>query len=248
VGEDVVGAVGVRSVLRAALDRVWVLLVAGALTGAVVVGIGGRLAMLLLRLTSPDSVHGVVSDDGFVIGDVTLAGTYNLVATGAGLGLFAAAAYTWVAPWLMGPRWFRRVTCALGAGAVVGSLLINDDGVDFTKLEPTWLAVALFIAIPATFGALIGVAVDRARSSAQRPGSARKRLVIAVLLIALFPPIALLLIPVALVVFAWSVLRDGAPLDLSVTTGPVGFVVRAAWLLVASIGLRELVADIQSLS
>ena len=40
--------------------------------------------MLVLRITSPDSVHGIESDDGFTIGQVTLGGTYNLMQLGAG--------------------------------------------------------------------------------------------------------------------------------------------------------------------
>ena len=51
----------------------WVLVgvAAGAIAGLLVGGIGGRLAMLLLRLTSPDSVIGMRSDDNFEIGVLT---------------------------------------------------------------------------------------------------------------------------------------------------------------------------------
>ena len=41
---------------------------AGALAGAVVGGLGGRLVMLVLRLTSDPIVLGTTSDDGFEIG------------------------------------------------------------------------------------------------------------------------------------------------------------------------------------
>ena len=58
-----------------AFDQVRSLVVAGISTGVVVVGVGSRLAMFVLRLTSPDNAHGVVNDDGFVIGQVTLSGT-----------------------------------------------------------------------------------------------------------------------------------------------------------------------------
>jgi hypothetical protein len=120
---------------------------AGALAGLVVGGVGGRLAMLLLRLTSSDAVTGVESDDGFQIGRFTLAGTFSLlIATmffGSVVGLFIVLARAFM-PW----RW---VTWAWGlVGAVVGgSLIVHDGGVDFELLEPTWLAVALFVALPA---------------------------------------------------------------------------------------------------
>ncbi|MEX0782535.1 MAG: hypothetical protein WD557_07795 [Dehalococcoidia bacterium] len=120
---------------------------AGGLAGLTVGGVGGRLAMLLLRLTSSDAVNGVESDDGFEIGQFTLAGTFSLlIATmlfGGVVGLFIVLARAFM-PW----QW---VTWAWGlVGAVVGgSLIVHDGGVDFELLEPAWLAVALFVALPA---------------------------------------------------------------------------------------------------
>lgn len=52
-------------------QRMWVVMMAGIPTGVIVAGLGSRLAMLLLRLTSPAAVRGVTSDDGFEIGRVT---------------------------------------------------------------------------------------------------------------------------------------------------------------------------------
>ena len=40
----------------------------GAISGAVIGGLGGRLVMRILLLTSDDTVRGVTSDDGFEIG------------------------------------------------------------------------------------------------------------------------------------------------------------------------------------
>src|SRR5258708_6692212 len=40
----------------------------GLVAGAIIGGLGGRLAMLVLRLTSNGSVRGVKTSDGFVIG------------------------------------------------------------------------------------------------------------------------------------------------------------------------------------
>src|SRR6476660_3821704 len=88
------------------LETLRIVVVAGLSVGIVVIGLGSRLAMLLLRLTSPDSVIGVTSDDGFEIGRVTLAGTYNLLLIGATVGFIGAVAYVAVAPWLLGPTWF----------------------------------------------------------------------------------------------------------------------------------------------
>ena len=66
------------------LEILRLVVVAGLSVGILVIGVGSRLAMLLLRLTSPGTVIGVTSDDGFVIGRTTLSGTYNLLSVGGG--------------------------------------------------------------------------------------------------------------------------------------------------------------------
>ncbi len=225
-------------------ERLRVLIVAGVSTGVLVVGFGSRLAMLVLRLTSPDRVRGVESDDGFTIGEVTLAGTYNLLLLGAGVGIIGAAAYRLVAPWLIGPVWFRRVTTAAASGAVVGSMLVHADGIDFRLLQPTWLAIGLFIALPAAFGGLIGVAVDSVSSPDSRTARGRVRWVLPVVLVACFPPV-LFLVPFAVVLlFASFALRRELP-----RTTPTGvtLAVRAVWLSIAVLGLVALVGDINDI-
>ncbi len=117
------GGVTTTSAGREVSERLWILIVAGIPTGVVVAGVGSRVAMLVLRLTSPAWVNGVTSDDGFEIGRFTLSGTYNLLLLGAAVGLVGAAAYRAVAPWLLGPVWFRYLTVAAASGAVVGSML-----------------------------------------------------------------------------------------------------------------------------
>ena len=55
-------------VTRSVLDEARLLAVAGITTGTVDAGFGSRLSVYVLRLTSPESVRGVTSDDGFTIG------------------------------------------------------------------------------------------------------------------------------------------------------------------------------------
>ena len=71
-----------RSLRAQVLEEARIVVVAGILVGVLVGGVGLRLAMLLLRVTSPDYAIGAESDDGFVIGDVSLLGTYQLLALG----------------------------------------------------------------------------------------------------------------------------------------------------------------------
>lgn len=226
-------------------ERLWVLMVAGIPTGVLVAGVGSRLAMLVLRLTSPDTVVGVTSDDGFEIGRFTIGGTYNLLMLGAAVGLIGAAAYRAVQPWLLGPEWFRRLTVAAASGAVVGSLLIHADGVDFRVLEPTWLAVSLFVALPALFGAAVGFAVDRVAAVAAAPRRRRWRL--PAVLVAAFPLTIVFVAIAATVLAVWVPVRRGLGRAGGLPV-PAGIGVRAAWLVIALVGLAALVGDVRALT
>ncbi len=184
------------------IELVRIIVTAGIPVGVVVAGLGSRLAMFVLRLTSPDSVRGVTSDDGFTIGQVTVAGTYNLFVIGAAVGVIGAAAYLAVAPWLVGPLWFRRTTVGITAGVIVGSLLVHADGVDFVLLEPRWLAVALFVGLPVIMGVALAVAVDRAERPDSWAAQGARRLVVPVALTVLVLPSVPVTLAVILVVAA----------------------------------------------
>ena len=231
-----------------ALERLRVIVLAGVVAGVLVGGVGGRLAMLLLRLTSPASVVGVTSDDGFEIGQVTLGGTYNLLLVGAGFGVLGAALHGLVAPWLIGPRWFRHLTVALGSGAVVGGMLVHTDGVDFTSLEPTWLAIALFVAIPALFGGLVGLVLERFARDGTWSSTGWRRRALPLAAVACFPLVAFPVIVVGAVLLAWSPLRARGAAARVHASRPARTVVRGAWLLVAVIGLTGLLGDVQTLT
>ncbi len=226
-------------------QRLWVLIVAGIPTGVLVAGVGSRLAMLVLRVTSPDSVVGVTSDDGFEIGRFTLGGTYNLLMLGAVIGVIGAAAYRAVHPWLLGPTWLGRLTVAAGSGAVVGSMLIHADGIDFRVLKPTWLAVGLFVALPALFGALIGVVVDRVSANVAQHGW--RRWALPTMLVAAFP-LTIVVVGIASVALAaWVPARRGLA-SAGGLSKPAGLGVRAVWLLIALAGLAALVGDVRALT
>jgi hypothetical protein len=219
------------------------LVVGGIFGGALLIGVGSRVAMLILRVTSPDNVHGVKSDDGFVIGRVTLAGTYNLMLIGASFGIIGAGAYLMVRRWLIGPLWFRRLTTALAAGAVVGSMLIHADGVDFSRLGPTWFAIGLFIALPAVFGWFIGSVVDNVTRQGSWTSTGRTRWVLPLVLIALFPLTVVVVMFAAPIVGVWVVVSDFGVVQRVRRSAPHALVIRAMWLSVALVGLVAVVGD-----
>jgi hypothetical protein len=130
----------------------------GLVAGLLIGGVGGRLAMFVLRLTSSPSLHGVETDDGFTIGVFSLATLFLLLATAA-IGVLAGLLYLVVRTWLPG-RWRPWLSGAWG-GVVGGALIIQPDGLDFRLLEPLPLAVAFFIAIPAGCAFAISAHVER---------------------------------------------------------------------------------------
>lgn len=233
--------------LSTVAEELRILIVAGVSVGVIVVGCGSRLAMLALRLSSPDSVVGVQSDDGFTIGKFTLSGTYNLLMLGAAVGIIGVATYQCVAPRLIGPTWFRHLTVAMAAGAVGGSMLIHSDGVDFRLLTPTWFAVGLFILLPATFGAAVGPVVGRVTRPSSRTATGRTRWILPVALVVAFPLTVVVLVIATIVFTVWVFVRDAGV--RRVAGGRVAnYMVQACWLGVAVLGLVALVGDVRALT
>lgn len=223
-----------------------IIVVAGVPVGIVVIGGGSRLAMFLLRVTSPDSVVGVESDDGFRIGQFTILDTYNLLNLGGALGLVGAAACAAVAPWLVGPRWFGLFTVGLTAAALVGSMVIVPDGVDFAVLAPTWFAVALFTALPFVVGVILMLAVDREAAVDTWVSQGKRRWVApAVLLLAVpFSAFAFLVVGVAVAALLPVRRRLLAPLSSS-TLGANA--VRAVFMTIALLSFVALADDLRAL-
>ena len=138
----------------------WVIVGAasGAIAGALVGGMGGRLAMLLLRLTSPEDVNGMISDDGFEIGVVSF-DTAQLVLAMAMLGGINGVLYAAVRGAI--PRKLRLPLWSVFAAALGGANIVHDDGVDFAFLEPAALAIALFVLLPGAAAASVVLLVER---------------------------------------------------------------------------------------
>jgi hypothetical protein len=223
-----------------------VVIMAGIPVGVLIGGIGSRLAMLLLRVTSPEAVRGVESDDGFIIGRFTASGSYALLQIGAFVGVLGAALYLLVRRWLLGPNWFRHVTVGLACGAVVGSMLLHADGIDFRVLEPRWLAMALFVAVPALFGLAIGPAVEWMTS---RPVPAGWRQFAApAAMLAVGPAGIFPMLFVAPGLFVYVAAQSSSSEVSKPLPAALVVVVRAALLAIALLGLVALIGDIRDIT
>jgi len=81
--------------------------------------------MLILRLTSDPSLHGLETDDGFTIGVISTE-TFFLVIITAITGVFGGLVYVGVRSWL--PHRARSWLFGTLTGLVGGALVIRPDG------------------------------------------------------------------------------------------------------------------------
>jgi hypothetical protein len=222
---------------------------AGALVGLVVAGVGGRLAMRLMASTSDPSVQGVVTDDGFVVGAVTLTGTLQFVLLeGLPAGILAGLIYLALRPFLLGRYGVRYATCGLWGAAVFGPTLVHADGVDFNLLGPAWLAIALFVALPGLLGLLVPPAVERAT----RPGgwfmTAPRRRALSPLLLLAYPPLLIgLAVPTAAVIVGDDRARRSPRLASILENPTAKMAVRSLLVGIAAVGALALARDATSL-
>jgi hypothetical protein len=149
---------GEAAPIREVAWRCLVALGAGAIVGMVIGGVGGRLVMLVIRHGSDDAVQGVLTDDGFRIGEFTTA-TMFLVSVAAGIGGVAGGLYLLLRDAL--PRRGRAALWAAGVGLLSGADILKPDSFDFTALEPKAFIVASFVLLPVVGALTIALAIER---------------------------------------------------------------------------------------
>jgi hypothetical protein len=181
----------------------------GFLPGVLIGGVGGRLAMLVLRLTSDPALRGAKTDDGFTIAVVSTQ-TLFLLGVTAGLGIAGGVFYLIVRGWL--PDRGRVAMMSIFFGLVGGAGLVSADGLDFSRLSPLPLAVAMFIAIPVAYGAAMTWLTERMlrEGSALRRG--RRTWIAGLLPLIAANVVGVLILLVALLV---TYVRDAAPIAIA---------------------------------
>jgi hypothetical protein len=120
---------------------------AAVVVGATVAFLGGRLAMRLLAAANPGA-SGMVTDDGFVVGTVSVGGSTQLLLAAVQISMLGGALYLPLRALLLGPAWFRTATLSVGVATCFAALLVDPEGFDFVVLDPPWLPVVLFWVLP----------------------------------------------------------------------------------------------------
>ena len=137
----------------------------GAVWGVLIGGVGGRIAMRVVFLTSNESLRGITSDDGFEIGRFSGETAALLIFTGV-LGAIAGSLYGLLRLVWAGPRWALVGGAAVAMGAAAGGAIVHPTGIDFVFLEPLWLTVGLFVLLPAAWGAAVVATTESERLAA----------------------------------------------------------------------------------
>jgi hypothetical protein len=160
---------GDESVLAAFAASAAIASVTGAVAGLVWGGIGGRIAMRIVFLTSNPHVRGLTSDDGFEIGRISVETIFLLIFTTI-LGGIAGLVVGIVRMVTSGPTWVVAIGTSLATAVFVGASIVHTDGVDFRFLDPLYLTVGLFVLIPGLWASSVVVATEWVLRSDHLPG------------------------------------------------------------------------------
>lgn len=215
---------------------------AGGLGGFAFGGVGGRIAMFVLRLTSDDSVRGIESDDGFIIGRFDVADTGNLLFVTAVMGAIVGLIVVAGRPFL--PKHGMPFAWALAGAITGGALLIQRDGVDFTLLEPHWLAVSLFVAIPSAGAGFIAWLTQAFQGFWGRNRKLTALAVLPAIPLVIFFPVAIVAL---LVSGGWSLALRSARLRAMPGWKPARIAAIAVFGIVVAAGAADLTRDVEAI-
>jgi hypothetical protein len=121
--------------------------VAGLISGIVFLGFGARIVMRISAMLDPD-MEGAFTENGNIVGEVTLGGTLELLFfVGLFGGMIAGVLWVTVREWLP-DRPLLRVLAAGLVAALLGSFqVVSTENSDFLVLNPGVANVAMFVAV-----------------------------------------------------------------------------------------------------
>jgi hypothetical protein len=128
----------------------------GTAAGVLAAGAGGRLAMRLLAVTSPQS-RGELTEAAATIGEITVGGTLSFVIfAAAAAGMLAVVLYVLLGSLLPRGR-AGGVTLGLLLLVLAGSRIdpLRADNFDFNLVGPDWLSMLSFSALAVFQGMLV---------------------------------------------------------------------------------------------
>ncbi len=202
--------------------------IAGIIVGLLVAGLGGRLVMRVAAILH-EGAAGIFTENGEVIGHITLEGTLALMVFGGlGMGLLAGTIWVVVGPWIPGRGLPRAIATALAAIALGTPMLIQRLNPDFVVLDHDPLVVALLIGLVGLVGLSIALVDGALDARLPRPG---RRLSIATTVYVVITLIGLFLIVPIVIVILLDQREYRAPIRVGWALAAVGACTLGWWVL-----------------
>lgn len=221
---------------------------AGIVSGIVMIGAGGRLAMRLLAATAGEAAQGRITEADEIVGRITVDGTLGFVIfIGILGGIATGALFVLIHRWLPAGRWrgpiFGALLLVLGASRIDP---LRTENPDFDIVGPGWLAVLVFVALGFGHGMLLAALAGRYSRSLPLLSVRVKALVPHAPLLILIPGVALLVPVAAGALFAVALQSFGTVRSLAPKVPVWGRVLIAVVALGALPGFVSAVVDIAS--
>jgi hypothetical protein len=136
------------------------IVVAGAgIAGVLVGGLGSRLVMRLAALAAPE-VRGTLTDNGNIVGEITLEGTIALmIVAGLSSTVFGSGAFVVARPWLPRRTFPRGLVLGAFLLALSGTAVVDAANADFVILGDRPLNVTMFSSLFLAFGLVASSAI-----------------------------------------------------------------------------------------
>jgi hypothetical protein len=145
--------------------------IAGVISGFLVAGILGRIAMRVAGFTSRPELIGVETSNGNRVGEITFAGTFALALfVGVVGGLAGGMLYASAEPWLRSRRW-KGLIFGVALLLAFGFTVINAGNFDFERFGFAPLNVVTFALLFAAFGASIAYLFEVIRRAIDGKGA-----------------------------------------------------------------------------
>jgi hypothetical protein len=206
---------------------------AGIVAGAIVGGVGGRIAMRVTGFVAGPSVAGVTTTNGNRVGEITLGGTIGVLLVGVALGVLGGLVYAVVEPWLRRLRPWQGVVFGVFLLVAAGISVLDPVNSDFSRFGSAPLHVAMFAALFLLFGILIAWVFDRLPAIAAQSAT-RARFVVGL------GWLALLLAASVLLLSASGLGTSADALPTLVTVGSLSVAALAFWRRVTALGYAAL--------
>jgi hypothetical protein len=206
---------------------------AGIIAGAIVGGVGGRIAMRVTGFVAGPSVAGVTTTNGNRVGEITLGGTIGVLLVGVTLGVLGGLVYAGVEPWLRRLRPWQGVVFGVFLLVAAGIAVLDPVNSDFSRFGSAPLNVAMFGALFLLFGILIAPVFDRLPAIAAQSAT-RARFVVGL------GWLALLLAAAVLLLSASGLGTNADALPTLVTVGSLSVAALAFWRRVTALGYAAL--------